>query len=60
MYYECAVIMEEISERKYLNPIQYKKHEKINAHVTNTLKKQKKIIINIVKIPLPLLSCPPG
>ena len=51
--------MEEISERKHLNPIQYKKHEKINAHVTNTLKK-KKIIINIVKIPLPLLSCPQG
>ena len=34
--------MEDISERKYLNHIQYKKHEKINAHVTNTLKKKKK------------------
>lgn len=34
--------MEEISERKYLNPIQYKKHEKINAHATNTLKKKKR------------------
>ena len=33
--------MEDISERKYLNHIQYKKHEKINAHVTNTLKKKK-------------------
>lgn len=33
--------MEDISERKYLNHIQYKKHEKINTHVTNTLKKKK-------------------
>lgn len=48
--------MEDISERKYLNHIQYKKHEKINTHVTNTLKKKKtKNIISIVKIPLPLL-----
>ena len=49
--------MEDISERKYLNHIQYKKHEKINAHVTNSLKKKKKTknIISIVKIPLPLL-----
>lgn len=37
--------MEEISERKYLNPIQYKKHEKINAHVTNTLKKKSSSIL---------------
>ena len=29
------LIIEDISERKYLNHIQYKKHEKINAHVTN-------------------------
>lgn len=34
--------MEDISERKYLNHIQYKKHEKINTHVTNTLKKKNK------------------
>ena len=40
IYFTCIInvlLLWKISvKRKYLNHIQYKKHEKINAHVTNT------------------------